>query len=231
MGARRRSARTGLTAVVATVLALGVGSAVAPIASAQDCTGRVSTALTTDELPGGEWSVSDGCLTPDAFYEYHDGPIRAQAALTTVTYDDGHVGRVAVGMLTLGDGVGLSIVGVEDSATGLVKWSAVLGDYVRTGDTASVTGAGVTLFPTEPAALDVSVSGTGTDILEAIAADEAARSTTTTAVPEETTIVPPSTLPTETTVAPTSVPSPETSVVESPTTEPPTTEAPTTSVP
>lgn len=237
MGARRSSARVGLAAVVTAVLALGIGSAVAPIASAQDCPGRVTTSLASDELPGGEWSVSNACLPTDTFYEYNDGPIRAQAALTTVTYDDGHVGRVAVGMLTLGDGIGLSVVGVEDSATGLVKWSAVLGDYVRDGATTTVGGAGVTLFPTAPATLDVSLTGTGTDILTVIAANDAAAAaaaavTTTTAVPEESTTVPPTTeVPQESTTVPPTTAAPTVTTVAPTSTTVPTTEAPADSSP
>ena len=154
----------GLVAAFVLVAASVGGSALAPASGAQSCGGSVSTALRSPTLPGGEWSVTGGCLPSDSFYEYADGAIHAQAALSTVTYDDGHVGRVAVGILTMGEGIGLGVVGVEDSATGLIKWSAVLGDYQRSGDTAQVAGNGVTLFPTEPAGVTVSISGTGQDV-------------------------------------------------------------------
>lgn len=170
MAFRRGVGRTATAAVTAVIVAFG-GAVLAPNVSAQDCAGTISTSVATSGLPGGTWSVSDGCLSPDAFFEYSDGPIEAKAALSTVTYDDGHAGRVAAGVLTLGGGVGLSIVGVEDAATGLVKWSAVLGDYTTEGDTVSVTGDGVSLFPTEAATVSLSISGTGTDVSELLAPD------------------------------------------------------------
>ncbi len=167
MGFRRGVGRTVTAAVVAATVVVG-GSVFAPVASAQECAGTISTSVATSELPGGEWSVSDGCLPQETYFEYSDGPIQAKAAVTTVTYDDGHSGRVAAGTLTLGGDIGLSIVGVEDAATGLVKWSAVLGAYSSVGDTVTVSGEGITLFPTDTATVTVSISGTGTDVGEVL---------------------------------------------------------------
>ena len=181
-------------ASLAAVAVAALGSVVAaPAASAQECAGTATTSLTSAALPGGTWSVTDGCLTSDLFYEYRDGDAHARAALATVTYDDGHVGRVAVGTLTFGTGIALGVVGVEDAATGLVKWSAVLAPLEQSGDRSTVVGPGVTLFPTEAAEVSVSIAGTGTDarvLLE-----------TPPTVPD-TSVVPDTTLPTESTVAP-----------------------------
>lgn len=176
MGFRRGVTRTA-TAVGAAAVVLFGGSVFAPGLSAQECAGTISTTVATSGLPGGQWSVTDGCLKADAFYEYSDGPIQAKAAVSTVTYDDGHSGRVAAGTLTLGNDFGLTIVGVEDSATGLVKWSAALGDYSDTGDTVTVSGDGVSLFPTAGATVSVSISGTGTDVT-ALANPQGATTTT-----------------------------------------------------
>lgn len=180
--------RSGVSAVLVTALvalaAATGGLVLAPAAVAQGCGGSVSTSLESPTLPGGKWSVTDGCLPSDTFFEYSDGDIHAQAALSTVTYDDGHVGRVAVGILTLGTGVGLGVVGVEDPATGLVKWSAVLGDYEKIGGAASVAGAGVTLLPTEPAGVAVAITGTGTDVTAQV---KDAMASTTTSAPTPTT--------------------------------------------
>lgn len=222
--ARPLLGRSRISAVLATALvalaAVTGGAVFAPAVGAQTCRGSVSTSLESPTLPGGEWSVSDGCLPSDTFFEYSDGAVHAQAAISTVTYDDGHVGRVAVGILTLGTGIGLGVVGVEDPATGLVKWSAVLGDYEQIGATASVAGAGVTLLPTEAAGVAVAISGTGTDITTQL--KDAIASTTTTApsalnVPSDggqsTTTAPPELTPTTSpattipvTVPPTTIP-------------------------
>jgi hypothetical protein len=185
----------------------------APAASAQDCAGTATTSLTSSALPGGTWSVTDGCLTSDLFYEYRDGDAHARAALATVTYDDGHVGRVAVGTLTFGTGIALGVVGVEDAATGLVKWSAVLAPIEQSGDRSTVVGPGVTLFPTEAAEVSVSIAGTGTDARVLLEAPPT--------VPD-TTLVPDTTVPTESTVAPpTESTAPTTTAPEAPTTTAP----------
>ncbi|CAN5505911.1 hypothetical protein BH10ACT3_BH10ACT3_01570 [soil metagenome] len=195
-----------MSVFTALMLSVGVvigGTALAPAAGAQECPGRVSTAVTSESLPGGTWSVTDGCLPTESFFEYSDGDIRAQVGLSSVTYDDGHVGRVAAGMLTLGGGTGLAIVGVEDEATGRIKWSAVLGDYNDDGSVRTVGGDGVTLFPTESAQIQLSMSGTGTDVT-AMVNDQLNGSTTTTIDPSATTV--PDTAPTESTVPSTTVP-------------------------
>ena len=135
-----------------------------PVASAQTCVGSVSTAVAAASLPGGTWAVEGGCLTSDSFFEYSNTEGRAQVALSSVTYADGHSGRVAVGMLVMTGGAALSIVGVEDAATGLVKWSAVLGQAVQVGDQTTVSGAGIMVFPMETVQVSASITGTGTNI-------------------------------------------------------------------
>lgn len=77
----------------------------------------------------------------------------------------------ATGVLTLGNGIGLAIVGMEDAATGEIKFSAVLGDFTNDGNTASVQGEGVALLPIERAVVSASISGQGTDVAPFIAAD------------------------------------------------------------
>lgn len=135
-----------------------------PVASAQTCVGSVSTAVAAASLPGGSWAVEGGCLTSDSFFEYSNTEGRAQVALSSVTYADGHSGRVAVGMLVMTGGAALSIVGVEDAATGLVKWSAVLGQAVQVGDQTTVSGEGIMVFPVESVQVSASITGTGTNV-------------------------------------------------------------------
>ena len=149
--------------IAAMVLVLG-SLVFAPVVSAQTCVGSVSTAVAAASLPGGSWAVEGGCLTSDSFFEYSNTEGRAQVALSSVTYADGHAGRAAVGMLVMTGGAALSIVGVEDAATGLVKWSAVLGQAVQVGDQTTVSGEGIMVFPVESVQVSASITGTGTNI-------------------------------------------------------------------
>ena len=151
-------------AIVAAMVLVFGAVVFTPVASAQTCVGSVSTAVAAASLPGGTWAVEGGCLTSDSFFEYSNTEGRAQVALSSVTYADGHSGRVAVGMLVMTGGAALSIVGVEDAATGLVKWSAVLGTAVQVGDQTTVSGEGIMVFPVESVQVSASITGTGTNI-------------------------------------------------------------------
>lgn len=132
--------------------------------ASSECMGTITASLAAESLPSGEWSAHGDCLTGDRFYEFVEGPVLAKAAVADVVYSDGHSGRIAAGVLTLGNGLGLGIVGVEDAATGLVKWSAVLDDFEEEGDSVSVSGEGVAVFPVERATVSAQLTGTGTDI-------------------------------------------------------------------
>ncbi|MCX6524775.1 MAG: hypothetical protein NTX58_08425 [Actinobacteria bacterium] len=151
-------------AIVAAMVLVFGAVVFTPVASAQTCVGSVSTAVAAASLPGGTWAVEGGCLTSDSFFEYSNTEGRAQVALSSVTYADGHSGRVAVGMLVMTGGAALSIVGVEDAATGLVKWSAVLGQAVQVGDQTTVSGEGIMVFPVESVQVSASITGTGTNV-------------------------------------------------------------------
>ena len=153
-----------VAAAVAAIVLLAGAVGFAPVVAAQSCTGSVSTSVTAASLPGGSWSVDGGCLASDSFFEYSNTEGRAQVAVSSVTYADGHAGRVAVGMLVMAGGTALSIVGVEDSATGLVKWSAVLGTAEQVGDQTTVAGSGIMVFPLESVEVSASITGTGTNI-------------------------------------------------------------------
>jgi len=167
---------SGAGLVVAAAVLLGGELGFAPVVASQTCAGSVSASVSAASLPGGSWEVVDGCLTSDAFFEYSNTEGRAQVAVALVTYADGHAGRVAVGMLVTAGGAALSIVGVEDSATGLVKWSAVLGTAQQIGDQTSVSGTGFMVFPAETAQLTAMIKGTGTNI--ATLSDSATPTTT-----------------------------------------------------
>lgn len=161
-------------AMVATVSTVVLGSATvsaqepvedgSAVADSQTCIGTITASLAAESLPSGKWSAHGGCLTGDSFFEFVEGPILAKAAVSEVVYDDGHSGRIAAGVLTLGNGLGLGIVGVEDSATGVIKWSAVLDEFESDGDRVWVSGDGVAVFPIERATVSATLTGTGTDV-------------------------------------------------------------------
>lgn len=129
--------------------------------------GRVSVAMDAASLPGGRWSVTDGCLAPDAFYEVELAGHRLVLALTEANYDDGHRGRLAVAALTTPDGRAASLVGVEDHATGLVRWAYAEGRHAAGPGHTAVHGEGVTDAPEDPAAVEVQVHGRGADLMTA----------------------------------------------------------------
>ncbi|MEI2640664.1 MAG: hypothetical protein V9F03_16955 [Microthrixaceae bacterium] len=182
---RRRGARSLIGASLSAI-ALVAAVFVAPAAGAQECTGTVSASVDAESLPGGNWSVADGCLNSESFYQFEDGPVLAKVGVAEATYADGHSGRVAAGVLTLGNGIGLAIVGMEDAATGEIKFSAVLGDFTNDGNTASVQGEGVALLPIERAVVSASISGQGTDVAPFIAADVTDPTVPAESVPEAT---------------------------------------------
>lgn len=131
------------------------------------CAAEVSAAVTAASLPGGRWSVADGCLLHEAFYEVELAGYRLVLGLAEVGYDQGHHGRIALASLTAPEGLAASLVGVEDAATGLVRWVYAEGSATTTTDDVRFTGEGISDASDEPATLDLSVSGEGIDLLSA----------------------------------------------------------------
>ena len=58
-------------------------------------------------------------------------------------------------------------VGVEDAATGLVRWVYAEGSATATTDDVAFSGEGISDAPDELASLELSVSGEGIDLLSA----------------------------------------------------------------
>jgi hypothetical protein len=162
-------------AIVAVLLA---GVAAAPEVSAVPgvrtqgvdvpCTGgRVTVGLATGSLPGGRWSAEDACIPSEAFYEVNIAEHRLVLALTVVDYGDGRIGRLAVATLTTPEAFAVSLVGVEDEATGFVRWAYAEGTHSGSDGVLGFAGSGLTDVADEPAEVELTITGIGTDLLTA----------------------------------------------------------------
>src|SRR5690606_32929283 len=121
-------------------------------ASSAGCDGGlVSATVAAASLPGGRWSVTDGCLPRDAFYRVELAGHRLLLGLAEVAYDDGHLGRIALATVATPEGLAISLVGVEDLATGFVRWAYAEGTAENTPGGSRTVGSGVTDLPEEAA--------------------------------------------------------------------------------
>ena len=149
---------------------LVAGGVAAPGASAMlgtPCAGMVDLELSAVSLPGGERSLTDGCLRADAFFEVELAGHRLVLALTEVDWSDGSAGRLALATLSAPDGRAASLVGVEDAAAGSVRWVYGEGAH-RSGDgSTSITSEGVTDLADDPASSEIRIEGRGADLLTA----------------------------------------------------------------
>lgn len=174
---RRRARRVAGALVAVTLLGVGVAvpvSAQEPAAPA--CAGMaVDATVSAASVPGGSWSVVDTCVPPEAVYEAELLGYRLVGGLGVATYTDGHVGRVAFLTAKVAEDRSLTLVGVEDAATGVVTWAYADGTYAQTGAVRSVGGAanaasvpaGAEPGPVEAAQVQLTLEGTGTDLATA----------------------------------------------------------------
>lgn len=178
---RRTVAPLAAAALVAALALLGAGGSVAGAqeptpAPVPACAGVVVDAtVAAASVPGGAWSVADTCVPPEAVYETDFLGYRLVGGLGVATYTDGHLGRIAFLTARVAPDRALTLVGVEDQATGQVTWAYADGPA---GDTAGVraTGgpanaatipAGGVAGPVESAEVQLSIEGAGTDLATA----------------------------------------------------------------
>ena len=92
------------------------------------------------------------------------------------SYTDGHVGRIAFLSIEVAPDRSLTLIGVEDQATGAVTWAYCEGGFARVGSMRTTAGEGQAatvpepeLSParSEPAQVELSIDGTGTDLATA----------------------------------------------------------------
>jgi hypothetical protein len=171
-----RSRARLLAASLVSIAALGLVSAPAGAQDPATCPGvTVDANVAAASIPGGSWAVQDACVPLEAVYEAELLGYRLVGGLAPATYTDGHVGRIAFLTAKVADDRALTLVGVEDAATSTVTWAYVDGAYAEVGPTRSVQGDAnaATVMPdaapgpVEPASVQLSVDGTGTDLATA----------------------------------------------------------------
>jgi len=175
--AGRRRGRL-IAAVVAVLAAVSWGAA--PVAAQEPlpaaCPGVVVDAtVTAGTIPGGSWTVLDTCVPPEAVYEAGVLGYRLVGGIGIGTYTDGHAGRVAFVSAEVAENRSLTLVGVEDQATGVVTWAYSDGGFASVGAMRTTGGdaqaatipEGADPGPVEPAQVELSIDGTGTDLATA----------------------------------------------------------------
>jgi len=177
MPARRPPGRL-IAAAVAVLAAASWGAAPVdaqePVQAA--CPGVVVDAtVIAGTIPGGSWTALDTCVPPEAVYEAEVLGYRLVGGMGIGRYTDGHLGRVAFVTAEVAENRSLTLVGVEDQATGVVTWAYSDGGFARAGSLRTTGGEAQASTipedadpgPVEPARVELSVEGTGTDLATA----------------------------------------------------------------
>lgn len=167
------AASVALTALLAMSTTAGAVSTSATQVPAGGCAGVVIDAsLAAASVPGGSWTVQDACVPAEAVYETDVLGYRLVGGMGGAVYTDGHLGRVAFLTARVAPDRSLTLLGLEDSATGTISWAYADGGFTeengtRVGggaaDSATIEGAS-TAGPIEPAQVNLAISGTGTDL-------------------------------------------------------------------
>lgn len=165
-----------LTSAAAAVAVLAAVAAPAGASEAPSCSGVVLDAsMSAGSIPGGGWSVTDACVPAEAVYETDVLGYRLVGGMGAATYADGHLGRIAFLTARVSPDRSLTLLGLEDVATGTVSWAYSDGAYSNTDDTRVGGGAAnaATIVgsdapgPVEAAYLELAISGSGTDLASA----------------------------------------------------------------
>jgi hypothetical protein len=172
-----RRPRRFLAALVVPLVAVGV--VVVPSAGAQvpECIGvEVTATVAAPAIPSGSWTTEATCVPPDAVYETEVLGYRLIGGMGVARYTDGHMGHVAFLSAKVEPGRSLSLVGVEDAATGQVTWAYGDGTLAEQpglrqmdgqGEAATIAAPDAPAGPAEPAQVQLSISGSGTDLATA----------------------------------------------------------------
>jgi hypothetical protein len=146
---------TSLVLAVSTI-ALAAGLGLAAPAGAQGCAGdRVSAAMSAASAQGATWSVTDACV--DA-RDYFTGEVEGHVfaiGISTVTYDDGHVGRLAFLSLRIDASQAVTVVGMEDPATSQLHFAGTVRQAAIGTTGATVSGDGIAFPPLEAATVSL----------------------------------------------------------------------------
>jgi len=184
---RRNLLTVCLAAVLSTVLAgaLVAGTPAGAQTTPAGCAGDVVTAtINSPSLPGGGWSVTDACVDArDFFTARYQDQVPFAIGISTVTYDDGHLGRLALLSIQLTADHSVTVIGMEDPATATLRFAGSVEPASVSSAGAVVAGQGISFPPFEIATLRL-------DLRDVDAPWPDWASTTTTSVPGATTSLP-----------------------------------------
>jgi hypothetical protein len=122
----------------------------APPAGASCDGDRVTAAINTQSLPNGGWSVTDACVSArDYFVGSYEDRYPFAIGMSVVPYDDGHTGRLAFLSVQLAKDSTLTVIGMEDPATGNLRFAGSVASASITTQGASVSGQGLAAPPLE----------------------------------------------------------------------------------
>ncbi len=135
-------------ALAGTLALLAAASVVAAPAGAQACTGDTVTAsMSSAAASGPAWSVTDACV--DA-RDYFTGDVEGHAfaiGISTVTYDDGHVGRLAFLSVRIDETQVVTVIGMEDPGSARLRFAGTVRQAAIGTTGASASGAGIGFPP------------------------------------------------------------------------------------
>lgn len=160
-------------ALVAAVPAAAVG-AQAPAPPA--CAGVVvSATVSAPSVPSGSRSTTDACVPMEAVYEAEVLGYQLVGGLGVASFTDGQIGRIAFVTAKVAPDRALTLVGVEDGATGAVTWAYADGGFAQVdvqrtfggAANAATIPAGGDPGPVEPGQVELRIEGTGTDLATA----------------------------------------------------------------
>jgi hypothetical protein len=172
-----RRPRRFLAALVVPLVAVGVVAVPSAGAQAPACIGvEVTATVAASAIPSGSWTTEPTCVPPDAVYETEVLGYRLIGGMGVARYTDGHMGHVAFLSAKVESGRSLSLVGVEDATTGQVTWAYGDGTLAEQpglrqmdgqGEAATIAAPDAPAGPAEPAQVQLSISGNGTDLATA----------------------------------------------------------------
>lgn len=180
----RRSLSTVAIALTAVTLAVGVSPATS--AGAQGCAGdRVTASMSSATVSGPGWSVTGACVDARDFFV---GEVQGHAfaiGISTVTYDDGHTGRLAFLSVRVDTSQAVTVIAMEDPRSGQLHFAGTVRQAALGATGATVSGAGIGFPPLEAATVSL-------DFADSAAPwpDWATGSTTTVPTAEPTTTLP-----------------------------------------
>ena len=143
-------------AIALTAVTLAVGVLPATSAGAQGCAGdRVTASMSSASVSGPAWSVTSACVDARDFFVGEAQGHAFAIGISTVTYDDGHVGRLAFLSVRVDAAQAVSVLAMEDPRTGQLHFAGTVRQAAIGATGATVSGAGIGFPPLESATVSL----------------------------------------------------------------------------